>query len=1013
MNPKIGDPGMTKDILVVSIDNLRFDCVQYQDDRRELGKYDVLKHLATPTLDRIAEKGLCFTRCISTNTYTTASHASLFTGLYPPGHGIRSFFETKLSGDVFTLAEVLKVYGYETVMMTDTPDLFHPLGLDRGFDHVFHRDDEGLLAWLARNRDSKRFVFVHFFDVHEPFLLGRNPACDNADYRRELDLLYARFDITKRTDRDSDSAAWMRLVDHLGRKDYETFLPLYVRGVTKFDSGRFRSFMDRVKEVGFDRDALLVIFSDHGEGRTALEDPGVFGHGGPLFDSVIRVPLVICHPAFSHRVIDGVVSTIDVFPTVLAAALGGEAGQALPYRSDGISLDSSAAYEGRQVYSETWRNDNQHDATPLIFISSFLEQRGIREGNRKYIVNGTPEIFANKNEVERLGDEEFVQKVFRGLLCRFEGGEEYRREVDYLREKRLTKGLLLQNVRDSLEHLSKPSFMMYDLERDPFEDRPITLEGDSGEAARYVREIYLRSASAQATAPIFDTREVFRKIAGNIASVDNGSLTEMMKNKHLFSLVIEDFLRSRAGVAFERKDAEELITESAEFGRFFLERVALPRNAEIQAGQEAAASRELELIKGSLTYRVAHAAATFVDTKLLPAGSRRRDIVARTFRAFTAKHAVDEGLFRRLKSAVPGRRVLAVTYEVPCFDQYSGAHRFFNLLRMFRELGFSVTILSESPVVRDNYSGPLEELGIDIVYGGNRIHLLKDLPDCFDHVLLHTPSTAGYIDLIRKYCPKANVIFDTSDLHYLRFQREAEVTGSAESLRKAREYRQKEVALAKKSDIVLTVSAKEGDVLRRDAGDVRIAVVPNIHRVEPTATVFEKRRDILFIGAFSHAPNGDAVFYFLREIFPALRERIDMNFYIIGKDPPPELLRLQTPNVIATGYVHDVTTYFEKCRLMVAPLRYGAGVKGKLTQSMSLGLPFVTTPVGAEGMDLVDGQHCFIADGPGAFAARVERLYIDGQLWKTFRDQSLRLALERYSPEAVKRTLGDLFSGTR
>src|SRR5208283_2580115 len=124
-----------KNIILISIDNLRFDCVGYQPDKKELIKYDVLRNLETPTLDLIAERSLCFTHCISTNTYTTAAHASMLTGLYPPGHGIRAFYEKKLSKDVYTLAEILKVFGYETVMMTDVASLFQPLELHRGYHH--------------------------------------------------------------------------------------------------------------------------------------------------------------------------------------------------------------------------------------------------------------------------------------------------------------------------------------------------------------------------------------------------------------------------------------------------------------------------------------------------------------------------------------------------------------------------------------------------------------------------------------------------------------------------------------------------------------------------------------------------------------------------------------------------------------------------------------------------------------------------------------------------------------
>ena len=168
-----------KNIILISIDNLRFDCAGYQPDKKELMKYGVLKDLETPTLDRIAEKSLCFTQCISTNSYTTSAHASILTGLYPPGHGVRGFYDKKLSRDVYTLAEVLKLFGYETAMMTDTSMLFRPLDIHRGFDHFFHIDEDPLLKLLEEKRDGRLFVFAHFYDVHDPFLLSKNPWTTN------------------------------------------------------------------------------------------------------------------------------------------------------------------------------------------------------------------------------------------------------------------------------------------------------------------------------------------------------------------------------------------------------------------------------------------------------------------------------------------------------------------------------------------------------------------------------------------------------------------------------------------------------------------------------------------------------------------------------------------------------------------------------------------------------------------------------------------------------------------
>jgi glycosyltransferase involved in cell wall biosynthesis len=184
---------------------------------------------------------------------------------------------------------------------------------------------------------------------------------------------------------------------------------------------------------------------------------------------------------------------------------------------------------------------------------------------------------------------------------------------------------------------------------------------------------------------------------------------------------------------------------------------------------------------------------------------------------------------------------------------------------------------------------------------------------------------------------------------------------------------------------------------------LRIEVVPNIHEVAPIGTVFEQRRDILFVGGFLHQPNEDAVIFFVREIFPLIRQRLgDVRFFVVGSNPPPHVLALNSEGVVVTGYVKDLLPYFGSSRVFVCPLRYGAGMKGKIGQSMSFGMPVVTTSVGAEGMELVDGDTALIADGPAAFADAVARLYTDEELWARLAQRSLDHIREKYSREAVR-----------
>jgi len=220
------------------------------------------------------------------------------------------------------------------------------------------------------------------------------------------------------------------------------------------------------------------------------------------------------------------------------------------------------------------------------------------------------------------------------------------------------------------------------------------------------------------------------------------------------------------------------------------------------------------------------------------------------------------------------------------------------------------------------------------------------------------------------------------DIHWVRFERAFNLQRRPELQEKALYYRTVEGINARCADLTLTVT----DVDRKffldlDAG-LKIEVIPTIHETLPPEKPFADRKDLMFIGGFYHQPNVDAVLFFAKDILPLIREKIPgVKFFVAGSNPPPEVRKLSGGDISVTGYVRDVRPFFESCRVFVAPLRYGAGMKGKIGQSMSYGLPLVTTTMGSEGMGLADGQNALIADSPGDFADAVTRLYTDEALW--------------------------------
>jgi O-antigen biosynthesis protein len=268
-----------------------------------------------------------------------------------------------------------------------------------------------------------------------------------------------------------------------------------------------------------------------------------------------------------------------------------------------------------------------------------------------------------------------------------------------------------------------------------------------------------------------------------------------------------------------------------------------------------------------------------------------------------------------------------------------------------------------------------------------------------------------YIDKASQAAPQALLLFDTVDLHYVREQRLAHLESSKTLHRLAEQRRQQEIAVVKKSDVTLVVSPVERDTIKEDAPDVVVEIVSNIHEVNGSLTPFAKRSGILFVGGFFHKPNTDAVIFFVNDILPLVRKSLpEALFYIVGANPTQEVHALESKGVIVTGHVSDISDYFNRCRVSVAPLRYGAGVKGKVNMSLSYGLPVVATSVAVEGMYLTNGMNVLIADEPRSFAQALTRLYGDEVLWERLSCNGLSNVSEHFSVAAAKQALERVLS---
>jgi glycosyltransferase involved in cell wall biosynthesis len=345
-----------------------------------------------------------------------------------------------------------------------------------------------------------------------------------------------------------------------------------------------------------------------------------------------------------------------------------------------------------------------------------------------------------------------------------------------------------------------------------------------------------------------------------------------------------------------------------------------------------------------------------------------------------------------------GRRILVVEHRLPTPDRNSSSVRLYAILKLMRELDWQVTFVSNtrrsdyctflpSPERElPQYERLLSDLDIRYLYGMDALleHLQSE-GGTYQFAFLSYPEIMHqYASVARALMVHSRILYDMVDFHGLRFAREARLLNpDAVLLEKAAYYQRMELANAECADTVVAISEAEQREIVRYVPGLRSTVIPNIHRVECNTPGFESRAGLLFIGHYLHAPNADAVTYFIREVLPLIRLQLpEIPFYVLGSCMPPDLRQYESGSTHMVGYVDDPAPWFAKARVFVAPLRFGAGMKGKIGQSLGLGVPVVTTEIGAEGMHLEDGKNALIAKSPRDFASAVVRLHQDAVLWR-------------------------------
>ena len=366
--------------------------------------------------------------------------------------------------------------------------------------------------------------------------------------------------------------------------------------------------------------------------------------------------------------------------------------------------------------------------------------------------------------------------------------------------------------------------------------------------------------------------------------------------------------------------------------------------------------------------------------------------------------------FRARERSRGKKVILFVDHYVPTFDKDAGSKTTFQYIKMFIERGYVVKFLPDNFAKSEPYTSILEQMGVEVLYGNemrtNIFEWIENNQANIDIAYLNRPHIATkYIDFIKEKTD-IKVIYYGHDLHFLRERREYELTGDVERKNASAYWKSMELDLMRKASISYYPSNVEVDYIHTFDKKINAKAI--------TAYVFEKfgnieynpdiREGVLFVGGFSHPPNADALKYFLDNMWDEIYAQIKAPFYIVGSNATDEIKALhnEAKGIIFKGFVseEELKELYEKVRLVVVPLRYGAGVKGKVIEALYYNDPVITTSVGAEGIDNSYNQ-MLVADEPGDFVEKCVNLYNDKEALKAMSKAADNYVRNKHSIEAV------------
>ena len=360
------------------------------------------------------------------------------------------------------------------------------------------------------------------------------------------------------------------------------------------------------------------------------------------------------------------------------------------------------------------------------------------------------------------------------------------------------------------------------------------------------------------------------------------------------------------------------------------------------------------------------------------------------------------------------KRIIVFDKNVPYFDKNAGNRCTFMYLQIFQQFGFFITFVSDKFEKNNKYITILEQKGIEVIYKSSYMKnfdvWLKNNLKYFNYVFLQRPNVAvKYINIIKKYF-HGKLLYFAHDLNYNRLFREYKITGKEKFLKQSKFWEKKEMEIIYQSDVCYVVGNYEEELLKKifkykPIRNIPIYIYENL--LSDVEKDFSKRKDLIFVANFNHRPNIDAILWFSKEIYPYIIKKYpNIILHIVGSPIIGAIKKIESDNIKLYGFLDDkdLLLLYKKCRIAIAPLRFGAGVKGKIIEAAYNQIPMITTSIGAEGLDKSIGSF-LVEDDALKMSKLICSLYNNYNKLKEISDSGINFIKKYFTPEIAKEIL--------